>query len=289
MKAKLNSSRRHSLGPLVRPIVRLCLRLGVRYQELSSEIERAYVELAKAELRATSKEVSASKLSVMTGIRRPSIAAIMRRRNSGGVESAPADVAARVIGAWTRDQRFLTSGGTPRDLKYSGLSSEFAVLVRAVSSDLNHHTVLFELERLGVAHRVQSRLHLDVESYVTIDRHEGLAMLAADINDLSAAVQSNIESTTKTPHLHARTIFDNIAVSDLPKIRRWLLALGRQVHKRANQYLAKYDRDINPETKKADEPRARVMFGTFSNSVALKPGTNISELEVESGEDDDKE
>lgn len=273
MAIKSTSTRSKSINALVRPVVRLCLRLGVRFQELSSEIERAYVELAHSELLSTRKDISTSKLSVMTGIRRPTVSAILDSRTSTASGPAPADVAARVIGAWMDDKRYSSSRGKPKDLSYAGLASEFALLVRSVSADLNHHTVLFELERLGVVHRAKSRVCLDVDSYVTIDKQEGLAMLASDISDLSAAVQENIASADELPHLHARTVYDNVAVSDLPKIRRWMLALGRQVHQRARKFISKFDRDITPADRPKDA-RARVVLGTFGYTAATEPAGN---------------
>lgn len=86
----------------------------------------------------------------MTGLQRRDVSRI-----SGDRQSPTKDVTLliRVVGQWSADKRFSNSRGKGRSLGVSGVNSEFAKLVKLVSKDLNPHTILFELERLGIIRR----------------------------------------------------------------------------------------------------------------------------------------
>ena len=251
----------YTLRMLLLPVVKFCLRRAVKFQEFSSIARALFIEAAARELEGKRSRASTSRLSVVTGLTRREVDRLL-----AATPHAPAEqnLVIKVIGQWAGDRRFTDARGEPKALAYEGLASPFAKLVARVSTDLNHHTVLFELERLGFIARSNGGARLLIPAYITRENaEEGAEMLGADMDDLLRAVENNVFDGTPLPHLHARTEYDNIAAEKIPEIKKWLLDLGRRVHAEARKYLSRFDKDINPALR-SSTPGARVKLGTFS-------------------------
>ena len=132
-----------------------------------------------------------------------------------------------------------------------------------MNKDVNHATLLFELERLGVLKRVASGAKLiRGVNYVNKTPGKGIELLARDNDTLVQAVEENLFEAQETRNLHLRTEYDNIFREDIPKIREWLFSQGALFHKRAREYLSKFDKDINPRSEK--EGGGTVVISAFS-------------------------
>ncbi len=249
---------------LLRPVVRFCLRRAVKFQEFTSIARSVFIESARTELERKSSPVSTSRLSVITGLTRREVDRLIEAAPEARQEK---NLVIKLVGQWAGDRRYCDARGEPKVLSSEGLDSQFAKLVAQISTDLNHHTVLFELERLGLVKRSAGKVSLVVPAYISRENaQEGVEMLSADMEDLLGAVESNVFEDTKHPHLHARTEYDNIAPDKLPEIRKWLLEFGRKLHAEVRRYLSRFDMDINPALR-SNKPGARVKLGTFSHVV----------------------
>ena len=148
-------------------------------------------------------------------------------------------------------------------LSYEGGESEFVHLVRMVTTDVHPKGILLQLERLGLVEQAPSGLKLVRASQdVRSDIGKAYHVLAQDIADVTATVEQNVAKPHDIPHLHARTEFDNIFVSDIPTIREWILKEGSTFHKKVREYLAGFDKDLNPQIRK--EAGARIAITSFS-------------------------
>lgn len=237
----------------MRPVLRFCLKRSYKFQELVRVAKEEFLEMAFEELGR--EEASVSKLSAVTGLQRKDIHQLIHgKERNGGV-----NVVTRIVGHWIHSRKFSKSPGKARPLDYLGAESEFAELVRSVSSDLSHHTLLKEMERLGVVKRGKSAVTL-LRTEVPLKGEEGYLAAADDIDDLFRAADENLSDDVR--HLHARTAYDSIPTSALPKIRKWLFSMGERIHAEARRELSKFDRDYSGESKDGDE--VRVTLGTFS-------------------------
>lgn len=271
MREGLQSLLRSCLLTLLYPIAGFCIARGLRIQDIHEMSKRAFVASAKRRLERDGHDVSISKLSVMTGIQRAEISKLLNTK-----QEAPAkNLIVRIIGQWASDPRF-SQEGKPISLSITGSESEFASLVTAVSTDLNPHTVRFELERLRLISIDEGRANLTAPVYSTEgDIEETLRRGAGDVRDLLNAIEENAFAINGTPHLQARTEYDNVPNEELPGIREWLLEAGGRWHEEVRQYLSKFDRDINPSIKGTG--RSRVVVGTFSciGDVEEEEGTTL--------------
>lgn len=249
------------LRPLLRPILKLCLRHSIRLQELTECIKSVLLEVAEEELTNAGHVLSASKLSAMTGVHRLDVTRIWGKQAPPKQSS---NLIARVIGHWQQDSRFCGANGRARTLTFDSQDSEFVNLVRSVSADLNSYTVLFELERVGAVARTKHGLKLTSRVYIPRgDAVEGFEMLGRDTEDLLLAAEENYLREPAIPNLHLKTEYDRVPAQYADKIRTWFIDNGSAFHQRARNFLSKFDFDLNPRLKGAD-PCIRIAIGTFS-------------------------
>lgn len=252
---------------LVKPIARICLARSIKFQDFIDASKKAFLDTAEDELRRSGHTANDSKLSVITGLQRKDISKL---RKSSPQNLQPDNLISRVIGLWLSEP-YQDSKGKPKKLLVETKASEFAQLVHSVSQDLNHHTVLFELERLKIVKRDGKHAELTLPALIVRgDSKRALPMLSSDVTDLINTVYDNMLLDSGVPNLHAKTEYDNIPTSSLPKIREWLVDLGQRIHKEAREFLSKYDRDTNPSLKRAGG-RFRVALGTFSITHEFEP------------------
>ncbi|MCI5065331.1 DUF6502 family protein [bacterium] len=250
------------LPALLRPIARFCIGRGIKFQDFQEAAKLAFTCEAEEALQREHESVNISRLSVVTGLQRKDI----KRLQSNPPEEGEATLLAKILGQWQGDRRFSTARGKPRVLSIEGAESEFSQLVAAVSKDLKPHTVLFELERIQAVHRSERGIKLlDGALSVTDDVLGGLEFLTEDISDLFHSVEENLFQHLTVPHLHIRTVYDNICVSALPKIRLWILENGSAFHEAARNYISQFDKDLNPKLFH-EEGGARVSVGSVSFS-----------------------
>jgi hypothetical protein len=260
-----------SLTILIAPIVRLCLKHGIKLGELVDALKRVFIEQACKQLEQGGDSISNSRITLMTGVHRTDVAAI---RFEPAFEPKERHTASDVINQWRYDKRFRASHGKPRPLYFDGKTSEFAELVKSVSNSVSPYTVAFELERLGMIKRSKDgRLKLVTRVYVPKgDPQAILDMLGEDANDLYQAVEQNaFRGDHLPPNHHLKTEYRNVPLEALPEVRLWLNREGSALHERARNYLSRFDRDLNPEAVGTDT--YRVAIGSFSLIEPIKPVT----------------
>lgn len=257
---------------IVRPLVRWCLKHGVRSAQVEEVLRESFIHEAELEINEAQGAFSVSKVSVMTGLHRTEVSRLLTGERP---ERGAHDILNRVLGLWASSKRYRTSDGAARDLTHEGLSSEFARLVADVSKEVTHYPILFELERIGAIEYVGSLVRLRAQQYTPReDPQYGLDLLSLDVTDLAATIEANVMSRENDPNLHLRTAYDNINPKALPEIRRWILKQGAEFQSRMRDYLATFDRDASGDAPEDTAPeegeRARVTVTTFSYAEPIQ-------------------
>ena len=249
-------------------MVKFWVRHGCTYQLFSEMAKALFVEAAEQELKRTGRNITVSSISVITGIRREEVKRVKTLEPSN--VSTGVNTVARVIGQWREDSRFSTKAGKPRLLTCHTEDSEFSQLVKTVNKHIHPATVLAELKRLNAVSETKRGIRLirQLFSY-EIDVERGFEMLSRDIDSLIHAGEENLLNRQKVSNLHLRTEYDNVVATALPEIRTWLLQEGKDLHRRAREYVSQYDKDVNPELPDEAES-AYVILGTFSLTPELK-------------------
>lgn len=245
---------------MLRPVIRFCLQYSFKMKDFSECLKRAFVHAACAEIVRAGKAISVSRVHVMSGVNRIDVARILE-----GKERSPKtqDIVSKVVGQWRNDRNYLTASGMPRVLTAEGMESEFVTLVRSVSSDLNPYTVLFELERVGMAERTRNGVKLTGSVYIPTDLHEAFELMADDVDDLMRTVEGNVSLPSDDRALHIKTEYDNIPLEKVPLIQRWVRRQGSLFHRKIRDFLSSFDRDITP-ARGHSPGRARIAVGSFN-------------------------
>lgn len=253
-----------ALRPLLKPLVKLFVRHSRSFQEFAALSKELFIEVAEEEIKKSSDRVNTSRVSVMTGLHRDEVS---RLRRTVLTAEDLVNIPARVIGQWEQDRRFHDRAGRPKNLAFQGKESEFWKLVRTVNTHVNPAALLFELERNKIVERIGDRVKLiSTIAFATPNFENGLRILARDIDTLIAAVTENL-SQGKSVNLHINTHYDNIYLSDLPRIRQWLMQRGKALHSETREYLSESDGDLSA-TSSRGEAGAKVVLSTFSFVVA---------------------
>lgn len=248
------------IAQLFKPVVRLAMRRGFRFQELLGVLKQACLEVSREQLVGRGQEVNTSRLAVLSGLQRKEIARI-QLGNSGG--DGTANLLSRVINEWSTGKHY-SIRGKPRPLSFESADSEFAELVAGISVDLNPYTVLFGLEQSGDVRRRGKQLVLESRVYDASESvSDGMQILAEDSANLHAAVAENLFTKPSIPNLHISTRFNNIAIDHLDQIRHWMIDKGAVFHEEIRTYLARHDLDTNPRLY-GSEGGARVSVTAFS-------------------------
>lgn len=139
------------LGSVLRPIVRMCMRLGVSANQANDLMRWLFVdEFYRTENLWHRRQPFASRAALLSGLSRKEVA---RLRNVEALEDAVIterqNRAARVLAGWRNDRRFLDEQGNPKSLPMKSADSvaSFHTLVAAYSGDMPARTVLDELRR----------------------------------------------------------------------------------------------------------------------------------------------
>jgi hypothetical protein len=149
-----------TLVALLLPIGRLMLKGGFGIGDLIRAAKRAYVHAAIAYVAPVSLRVNASRLSVITGLTRKEVTAIVNEiqgaptARSGEVKEQRA---LRVLRGWRLDPRFCNNKGEPARLPLRGDRRSFSALVKEYGGDVTPNAVLKELERINAVTFSKSR------------------------------------------------------------------------------------------------------------------------------------
>ena len=254
--------KRKALQLLLRPALRYCIRNSLGIKELLDAAKNSLVSLAAEEIESQDDKVTASRVMVMTGMHRRDVNSILKE----GIEKdTTPHYLQRILNQWEQDERFLNKNAKPKSLSFKGKNSEFTQLVESVRKDLGPNAVLQELERINAVARTKEGVQMiQTVRYTNTSPEEGMELLARDVDTLCKTVEENLYeyADRDVRNLHLRTTFDNLYEEDIPKIREWILQQGQAFHRKARQFLAEHDQDLNfKPDKKAGKKVILTSFG----------------------------
>ena len=140
---------------LLVPLVRILLRNGISFNEISEVIKGAYARVAATDFAVPGRPMTYSRLSITTGIARRDFDRVLGEedRLRRALESNAGRIA-NVLQGWHNDPEFMGPYGFPRDLAFTreiGGGPSFEDLVARFASDIQAQLMLEELMRVGAA------------------------------------------------------------------------------------------------------------------------------------------
>ena len=135
---------------VLRPLIRILVRSGVRYDDFLELVRGVYVETAVRDGLGDSRKPTRAKISLSTGVPRRDVDRFID--NDGALPSAPKTLTAtlaEILNKWHTDPHFVGPYGIPLELEVrSQKSRSFSELVLAVDPHAPVGDVLEELIRL---------------------------------------------------------------------------------------------------------------------------------------------
>lgn len=247
---------------LLLPVARFCLRHGITLADCVDGIKSALLQASMEKLALRQEAVTASKLSIMSGLHRKDCAKFLKGIVPKRDLVSPA---IKIIGAWQAKKSYLNSQGEPKRLTFGTETSEFTRLARETCADLHPSTILGELERRGLVKISKQGVIPIKSSFVFSFQDEDSAKsIARDIDQLILSAEENLQATRNRPNHHTTTEYDNIPSSYLSELREWILKEAGLFHAKIRNHVSKYDRDLSSKRLKiGDKETVRFTFGSF--------------------------
>lgn len=257
-----------SLVRLLRPLVRVLLRLGVPYGTFAELARRVYVEVADKDFPPPGRKQSDSRIATITGLTRKDVLRLKREPLSESQQLIERfNRAARVIGGWTSDPAFLEDGKA-RALAPEGPSPSFSELVARHSGDVPTRAILDELLRVGAVRQdEQGLLHLVRPAWVPGgDTGAKVGILGTDVADLIHTIDHNLQDDAGKGRFQLKVSYDNLPGEVLSAFHEQVSRQGYALLKTFDGFLREHDRDHNPDARGTGRVRAGVGIYYFEES-----------------------
>jgi hypothetical protein len=141
---------------LLKPLVRILIRNGVSFSELTEILKYAFVEVAERDFNLPDRRTSQSRIAILTGLTRKEVAKQKAIIDSGGAPNLIGDLnrVSRVLLGWHTDPLFTGPYGMPLELAFEAAEgADFVGLVRKYSGDMAPRAMLDELLHVGAVER----------------------------------------------------------------------------------------------------------------------------------------
>jgi len=144
----LNEDEMSDLVGFLVELARLLLAAGVSSDQFAKLAQLAFIRAASTGARFRNDRINQSAVAAMTGLNRTQVRALLKKeRTRARAKKSPID---KVISAWISEAEFLTSSGTPKNLRMSGARGSFSMLAKRHGGDIPPRALLRELTRRGL-------------------------------------------------------------------------------------------------------------------------------------------
>lgn len=279
--AKTHQALHAAIAQLLRPLFRVLLRQSMSFVAFEELAKRVYVEVAMSDFAIEGKKPSISRASILSGLTRKEVQRLLAEPTGHVGDNADRyNRAARVLTGWTRDTEFLGEDGEPLALAFDG-EAGFAALVRRHSGDMPARAVLDELVRVGaVRQREDGRYELLARAYVPQrSATDKLAILGADVADLIATVEHNMEHGETDPRFQRKVMYHSIPISALPGFRKLSAAQAQALLERLDRWLLAHDTDIPADGSGPERARVGLGIHYFEERASEPPASGIQQGE----------
>lgn len=234
---------------LLRPLVRILLRHGVTYAELSEVVKTVYVAVAALEFRVPGKKMSKARIAIVTGLTRKEVQRIAEidDREKGGHKTNLSRIG-RVLSGWHTDPEFTGPYGMPLELRYDSEvagDETFVRLVQRYSGDMTPRAMLDELLRVGAV------LETDQNWFKVVRREYVPHTLAPDflervgrgVHNFVHTIEMNMQKTGPGKGRFERTVRPDtgIRAQDLPLFDQYVRQRSQALLEDIDNWLTKLE------------------------------------------------
>jgi hypothetical protein len=264
----LKNSRDHLLSAfrrVLRPLIRILVRSGVRYDEFLELVRAVYVETAVRDGLGDGVRPTRARISVSTGVARRDVDRFIDKEGDLPIaEKSLTRTLMEVLHKWHTDPQFVGPYGIPLELERSSTKGRsFRELVHAVNPAVSEADALEELRRLravvlsGDTHiRAVSRALIPVEEMSPAQ----LELFGNALTRLADTLQFNMDQKNVAKRLEQSVISDRGLPKDVIPV------FEKYVRERVTELLVEIDNWLSPYSANdvgPSEPPERVGLAVF--------------------------
>lgn len=259
-----------ALRRMLRPVVHLCIALGVTYPTLARLLRSIFFEVALEDFALRDRPQTDSRLSLLTGIHRKEIRRLREEPRERAGPPPVVSLGAQIAARWMADVRYLDPEGRPRPLPRRSNDPDapsFERLVEEVSRDIRPRAVLDEWLRLGAARLdEEGRVHLDAMAFVPrMGMEEKLFYFGRNLGDHAAAAAHNVLDG-RPPLLERAVYYDRLSPDSVRRLAERSRKLGMEALQAINrEALELQERDAG----RADATE-RMSFGAYFFGTGIR-------------------
>lgn len=261
---------------VLRPLIRILVRSGVRYDEFLELVRGVYVETAIRDGLGDETKLTRAKVSISTGVPRRDVDRFID--NDGALPAAPktlTKILAEILNIWHTDPQFVGPYGIPLELEVrSQKSRSFSELVNSVDSTVNPSVVLDELVRLrtvvwsGDTHvRTLSRAFIPVEEMSPAQ----LEFFGNALTRLASTLQFNLDRANTEKRLERSVQSDRGIPTAIVPI------FEKHIRERVTDLLTDLDNWLSPYAAQ-DEPGVKTERVGLAVFQFVDPDPDLSSL-----------
>ena len=287
---------------LLAPLVRWLIGRGVPLGGVVQTLKLVYLREAQHDLERRGRRVTDSALSVLTGVHRKEIRALLGEHRNGGPAPAPRPApkpasvlftrwitdprypddavalvtdpekkwapppASMLSPRWIPDPRSRDDAGVRLSRARHGPVPSFEALARDVSSDVHPRTLLEELQRLGLVRSEADTVHLLSDSFVPQPHDpQAVGVMAVNVADHLAVALRNLDCTDPDERHLEQSVFAQGLSEDSV---RHLGQVARQLWASARETMVREAQHCLD----ADRARAAAGEGDAARSARLRFG-----------------
>jgi len=262
----LKNSRDHLLFAfrrVLRPLIRILVRSGVRYDEFLELIRGVYVETAVRDGLGDGAKLTRARISVSTGVARRDVDRFIDKEGDVPIaQKSLTRTLMEMLHRWHTDPQFVGPYGIPLELeRVSTKGRSFRELVQMINPAVNDADALEELVRLravvlsGDTHiRAISRVLIPVEEMSPAQ----LEFFGNALTRLADTLQFNMDPKNSAKRLEQSVISDRGLPKDV------LPVFEKYVRERVTELLVEIDNWLSPySSNDAGPPPERVGLAVF--------------------------
>lgn len=230
---------------LLKPIIRVAIRHGVTFGELSEVVKSTYVEVARDDFPLPGKKASDSRIAILTGLSRKQVRKL--RETPEDILPFSADSvnrATRVLSGWHQDTDFLDAKGRPQSLPMEGGVPSFDALVKRYSGDMPTRAMLEELIRIKAVEKTASgEVAVQQRSYIPgNDNPAGIKMMGTALHDLASTIDYNIDpERSDSARFQRMVLTDRLDPKAFPLFQRYLEEHGQKFLEMLDDWLTSHE------------------------------------------------
>lgn len=276
-----DSARQHLLyafRKILRPLVAILIRAGVRYDEFSVLVKGIYAESALRYGLGESPRLTRARAALATGLTRHDIDFVIDRDGAlPEAGSTLSQVMTEVLQKWHIDPSYVGPYGIPLELDVASGSGTrtFAELVRSIDQKVDPRAVLEEMTRMKLVVSTGDRYVRATSRYFMMAEPmtpPQLEYFGNTMTRLASTLQYNMDPVNVTKRL------ERFVVADRGLPRESARAFENYAREKANALLLDLDNWLSPFSTNTDVPQSDRVYTGLNIFLYVEPEQDSMQL-----------